>query len=70
MVGKEAAMLRDRMCSGDTQLQSKIRLVVDVLAPVALAIQLHTQVDALQTIYAPHPTISDLAFVAARCPPM
>jgi dihydrolipoamide dehydrogenase len=38
----------------------------DVLAPIALAIQLSASVDDLASLYAGHPTVSELAFMAAR----
>ncbi len=38
----------------------------DLLAPVALAIQVRAKVDDLASIYTAHPTISELAFAAAR----
>ena len=38
----------------------------DVLAPVALAIQVGASLDDLATIFAAHPTLSELAFAAAR----
>jgi pyruvate/2-oxoglutarate dehydrogenase complex dihydrolipoamide dehydrogenase (E3) component len=38
----------------------------DVLAPIALAIQLSARVDDLASLYGGHPTVSELAFMAAR----
>lgn len=38
----------------------------DVLAPVALAIQTEATLDDLAVVYAAHPTITELAFMAAR----
>ena len=38
----------------------------DVLTPLAIALQLHATVDQVAEIYAPHPTLSELAFIAAR----
>jgi dihydrolipoamide dehydrogenase len=38
----------------------------DVLAPVALAIQLEAGLDDLAAVYGAHPTVSELAFIAAR----
>lgn len=38
----------------------------DVLAPVALAIQLEATLDDLAALFGAHPTISELAFIAAR----
>ena len=38
----------------------------DVLAPVALAIQVGATLDELASIFAAHPTLSELAFAAAR----
>lgn len=38
----------------------------DVLAPVALAIQVGASLDDLAAIFAAHPTLSELAFAAAR----
>jgi dihydrolipoamide dehydrogenase len=38
----------------------------DALTPVALAIRLRATVAALATLYGPHPTISELPFIAAR----
>lgn len=38
----------------------------DVLAPVALAIQVGATLDDLAAIFAAHPTVSELAFAAAR----
>ena len=38
----------------------------DLLAPIALAIQVEAKVDDLASIYSAHPTISELAFAAAR----
>lgn len=38
----------------------------DVLAPVALAIQLNARLDDMAGLYPAHPTISELAFLAAR----
>ncbi len=38
----------------------------DVLAPIALAIQLAASVDDLASLYGGHPTVSELAFMAAR----
>lgn len=38
----------------------------DVLAPVALAIQVGATLDDLAAIFAAHPTLSELAFAAAR----
>jgi len=38
----------------------------DVLAPVALAIQMGASLDDLAAIFAAHPTLSELAFAAAR----
>ena len=38
----------------------------DVLAPVALAISVGANVDNLAEIYSAHPTLSELAFIAAR----
>ncbi|MEJ2559478.1 MAG: FAD-dependent oxidoreductase [Anaerolineae bacterium] len=40
--------------------------VADVLASVALAIQMELSLDDLATMYAAHPTLSELAFMAAR----
>jgi dihydrolipoamide dehydrogenase len=38
----------------------------DVLAPVALAIQLNASLDDMASLYPAHPTVSELAFLAAR----
>jgi dihydrolipoamide dehydrogenase len=38
----------------------------DVLAPVALAIQLQATLGDLASLFGAHPTISELAFIAAR----
>lgn len=38
----------------------------DVLAPVALAIQTQTTLDTLAELYGAYPTLSELAFIAAR----
>jgi pyruvate/2-oxoglutarate dehydrogenase complex dihydrolipoamide dehydrogenase (E3) component len=38
----------------------------DVLAPIALAIQMNATLDDLASLYGAHPTVSELAFVAAR----
>ncbi len=38
----------------------------DVLAPVVVALQMKATVDQLASIYVAHPTISELAFLAAR----
>jgi pyruvate/2-oxoglutarate dehydrogenase complex dihydrolipoamide dehydrogenase (E3) component len=38
----------------------------DVLAPVAMAIYLNASLDDLAAVYSAHPTISELAFMAAR----
>ena len=38
----------------------------DVLAPIALAIQVSASVDDLALLYGAHPTVSELAFMAAR----
>lgn len=38
----------------------------DVLAPVALAVQVGASLDDMAAIYAAHPTLSELAFAAAR----
>jgi dihydrolipoamide dehydrogenase len=38
----------------------------DVLTPLTIALQLHVTVDQLAEIYAPHPTLSELVFIAAR----
>ena len=38
----------------------------DVLTPLTIALQLHATVDQMAEIYAPHPTLSELAFIAAR----
>jgi pyruvate/2-oxoglutarate dehydrogenase complex dihydrolipoamide dehydrogenase (E3) component len=38
----------------------------DVLTPLVIALRLCATVDQLASIYAPHPTLSELAFIAAR----
>ena len=38
----------------------------DILTPLTVAIRLHATVDQLAEIFAPHPTLSELAFIAAR----
>jgi len=38
----------------------------DVLAPIALAIQMNATLDDLASLYGAHPTVSELAFMAAR----
>jgi pyruvate/2-oxoglutarate dehydrogenase complex dihydrolipoamide dehydrogenase (E3) component len=38
----------------------------DVLAPVAMAIHMSAALDDLAAVYSAHPTISELAFTAAR----
>ena len=38
----------------------------DVLAPVAVALQLKATIDQLAGIYVAHPTLSELVFLAAR----
>jgi pyruvate/2-oxoglutarate dehydrogenase complex dihydrolipoamide dehydrogenase (E3) component len=38
----------------------------DALTPVALAIKLRATLDDLTALYGPHPTISELPFMAAR----
>jgi pyruvate/2-oxoglutarate dehydrogenase complex dihydrolipoamide dehydrogenase (E3) component len=38
----------------------------DALTPVAVAIKLQATIDDLATLYGPHPTVSELAFIAAR----
>lgn len=38
----------------------------DVLTPLTIALQYHATVDHMAEIYAPHPTLSELLFIAAR----
>ena len=38
----------------------------DVLAPVALAVQVGASINDMAAIFAAHPTLSELAFAAAR----
>ncbi len=38
----------------------------DVLSPIALAIKMKASVSDLAVIYAPHPTLSELSYIAAR----
>ena len=38
----------------------------DVLAPVAMAMHMNAPLDDLAAVYSAHPTISELAFTAAR----
>ena len=38
----------------------------DVLTPLTVALQLHATMDQMAEIYAPHPTLSELAFIATR----
>ena len=38
----------------------------DALAPVAVAIKTKTTIDTLASLYGPHPSISELPFMAAR----
>jgi pyruvate/2-oxoglutarate dehydrogenase complex dihydrolipoamide dehydrogenase (E3) component len=38
----------------------------DILTPLTIALQLHATMDQMAEIYAPHPTLSELAFIAAR----
>ncbi len=53
----------------DRRLRGAIALgshAADVLTPLAVALRLQATVDQLAEIYAPHPTLSELAFIAAR----
>ena len=53
----------------DRRLRGAIALgshAVDVLTPLTVALRLQATVDQIAEIYAPHPTLSELAFIAAR----
>jgi dihydrolipoamide dehydrogenase len=53
----------DRRLRGAMALGSH---AADILTPLTIALQLHATMDQMAEIYAPHPTLSELAFIAAR----
>ncbi len=53
----------DRRLRGAMALGSH---AADVLTPLTIALRLHATADQMAEIYAPHPTLSELAFIAAR----
>ena len=53
----------DRRLRGAMALGSH---AADVLTPLVVALRLQATLDQLAEIFAPHPTLSELAFIAAR----
>ena len=69
LINKKDGFLEIFYNESDQRLRGAFALgshAADVLSPLAVALHLHATMDQIAEIYAPHPTLSELAFIAAR----
>ncbi len=69
LVGVDEGFLQIFYNETDRQLRGALAFgshAADILTPLSIAISLQATVDQLAEIFAPHPTLSELAFIAAR----
>ena len=69
LIGDTDGFLELFYSTANQQVKGAIALgpnAADVLAPVAVALQLKATLNQMAEIYAPHPSLSELSFIAAR----
>lgn len=69
LIGEDEGFLQIFYNKRDRQLRGAVAFgahAADILTPLIIAISLRATVDQLAAIFAPHPTLSELAFIAAR----